>query len=193
MAGKTLVEQDFVDAAALLECEVAAVKAVCEVESPRGGFNPDGSPTSLFEGHQFYRYTKGRFAQSHPNLCYPSWDRTQYGKDWQVEKDRLNRAIALDRTAALMSASFGRFQVMGFNFSLVGFTNVEAFYQAMQVSEGEHLKAFCEYVIHSGLKDEIQRKDWAGFARGYNGPGYQKNQYDLKLAKAYAKYLVLQP
>lgn len=36
--------------------------------------------------------------------------------------------------------------------------------------------------------NELQRKDWAGFARGYNGPGYAKNRYDIKLANAYKKY-----
>jgi hypothetical protein len=30
-------------------------------------------------------------------------------------------------------------------------------------------------------------KDWAKFARGYNGPGYAQNAYDVKLAQAYEK------
>ena len=34
----------------------------------------------------------------------------------------------------------------------------------------------------------LKAKDWANFARGYNGPAYAKNRYDVKLAAAYAKF-----
>ena len=37
----------------------------------------------------------------------------------------------------------------------------------------------------NGLISKLQRHDWAGFARGYNGSAYAKNQYDTKLAVAY--------
>lgn len=40
----------------------------------------------------------------------------------------------------------------------------------------------------SYLVDELQRHDWAGFARGYNGAGYKRNNYDEKLRQAYNKY-----
>lgn len=35
----------------------------------------------------------------------------------------------------------------------------------------------------------LQAKDWAEFARRYNGPAYKENRYDEKLAKAYQKFL----
>ena len=183
-----LTEQDFQLAATRLNVEVAAIKAVCEVEAPRGGFNPDGTPVTLFEAHQFFKYTKGRFAQSHPTLCVPKWTRGLYGTTWQLEQQRLQQAMALDHDAALMSASWGKFQVMGFNFATIGYTSVQEFVNLMYISEGEHLEAFCGYVEHNGLKDELQRHDWAGFAKGYNGAEFWKNSYDTKLATAYAKY-----
>ncbi|NBT89135.1 MAG: DUF3380 domain-containing protein, partial [Flavobacteriaceae bacterium] len=34
----------------------------------------------------------------------------------------------------------------------------------------------------------LKAKDWAGFAKGYNGPAYAKNAYDTKLAGAYANF-----
>jgi hypothetical protein len=34
----------------------------------------------------------------------------------------------------------------------------------------------------------MQELNWAAFAKGYNGPGYAKNAYDVKLAQAYAKF-----
>jgi hypothetical protein len=44
------------------------------------------------------------------------------------------------------------------------------------------------FIKSAGLLDNLQEKDWAGFARGYNGPGYAKNSYDVKLELAYMKY-----
>lgn len=32
----------------------------------------------------------------------------------------------------------------------------------------------------------LKSKDWAEFAYRYNGEGYAANQYDIKLAEAYA-------
>lgn len=184
----TLTEQDFVEGAAKLDCEVAALRAVCKVEAPNGGFNPDGSVSTLFEGHKFYKYTHGAFASEAPDLCYPTWTRIHYGKTWQAEQERLKRAIALDRHAALMSASWGKFQIMGFNHAMVGFSDVEAFVAAMQTGEPAQLGAFIEYVRTAGLAPALRRRDWAAFANGYNGSGYHDNAYDLKLANAYAEY-----
>lgn len=187
---KLLEERDFVKAAFILECEIEAVKAVCEVEAPKGGFLKSGRPAILFEGHQFYKYTKGKFAESHPTLCHKDWTTKNY-KGGEAEWERLEAAMKLDRTAALMSTSFGKFQIMGFNFALCGFTSVEAFYEAMQQTEWDHLNAFIQYIEQVGLKDELQERRWADFARKYNGPGYQKNQYDVKMAAAYKKFKAL--
>lgn len=185
---QSLVEDDFKAAADELMVPVAAVKAVCLVEAPKGGFNPDGSPTTLFEGHVFYRETHGKYATEAPDLCYPQWTRRHYGKNWEAEQFRLRRACALDRVAALRSTSWGRFQIMGFNHDACGFDDVEAFVLAMSASERRQLDAFVQFMIHSGLCPSLRRLDWAAFARGYNGPRYAENEYDVKLARAYEGY-----
>jgi hypothetical protein len=77
---------------------------------------------------------------------------------------------------------------MGFNFALCGFKSVEEFWAALGRSEGEQLNAFCSYVKSVGIDDELRNHDWAEFARRYNGPEYKKNQYDTKLANAYARF-----
>jgi hypothetical protein len=184
----TLILEDFHHAAFDLKCAVAAIQAVCEVEAPRGGFNPDDTPATLFEGHKFYLYTKGKFAQSHPNICFPKWDRTKYGKSWKEEQARLQLAMTLDRNAALMSASWGKFQIMGFNHLACGFKTVQMFVNAMYKSEREQLGAFINYVESTGLADELRDRRWADFARLYNGSGYRLNKYDEKLAKAFEKF-----
>jgi hypothetical protein len=185
---KTLILDDFKAAAARLGCDVAAVRAVTAVESRGSGFNPDGSPVTLFEGHKFHKFTDGRFATLHPDLSYPKQSRQFYGRTWEAEQDRLQRAIALDRRAALMSASWGLFQIMGFNHGACGFRHVEAFVTAMRESEAQHLAAFVAYVIERGLADELRDHRWADFARLYNGPAYRDNRYDTKLAQAWAMY-----
>ncbi|WP_309679465.1 N-acetylmuramidase family protein [Polaromonas sp.] len=186
-----LAEQDFIDAATALDCLPAAIKAVCQVEAPGGGFNPDGTPVTLFEGHKFHRYTAGKFAVQAPDLSYPKWTRQFYGKTWQAEQARLQRAIALAREAALKSASWGKFQIMGLNHHMVGFDTVQAFVNAMYESEGAQLMAFVRYVQIAGLATALRRQDWAGFAHGYNGPAYADNHYDSKLATAFTTFTEL--
>ncbi len=44
------------------------------------------------------------------------------------------------------------------------------------------------FIERNGLVGALQRRDWPAFARAYNGPGYRKNRYDTKLAKAYAEF-----
>lgn len=180
-----LTQQDFEAAAQEIGCDVAAIRAVCQVEAPKGGFNPDDTPVTLFEGHKFYKYTEGRFSVQAPDLCFKTWTRAHYGKTWQQEQDRLQRAIALDRDAALKSASWGKFQIMGFNHAMVGFPTVQAFVNAMYESEGAQLQAFVRYVLTSGLAPSLRRHDWAGFALGYNGSGFAENEYDTRLETAF--------
>lgn len=180
-----LIRKDFEDDAAIIGCEVEAVMAVATVESRGGGFDPEGFPKTLFEGHWFHKLTKGKYSESHPTLSYAKWTREHYGKTWQAEKVRLQQAMALDRTAAMMSTSWGMFQIMGFNFGKCGFKTVQQFVNAMCKSEDAQLAAFTQYIVSSGLADELVDHRWADFARLYNGPSYAVNKYDTKLAKAY--------
>ena len=183
-----LTAADYRRAAEFLGCEPAAIQAVDRVESGGSGFLRDGmTPKILFEAHLFARLTGGRFNESHPHLSSPNWNRSLY-KGGLAEHDRLKEAADLDRSAALQSASWGRYQILGSNWRECGFPNLQAFINAMYQSESAHLYAFVAFVRHRGLADELQRKDWAGFARGYNGPGYLQNKYDTKLAQAYAQY-----
>ena len=62
------------------------------------------------------------------------------------------------------------------------------FFAAMQVSEGEHLKAFCGFVKSNSLDGALRNHQWAKLAAGYNGPSYKDNKYDEKLAAAFVRY-----
>lgn len=184
----SLTREDFIDDAAQIGCEVEAIMAVAAVESRGGGFDPEGFPKTLFEGHWFHKLTKGKYDQTHPHLSYPRWTRKWYGKSWREEKERLAEAVQLDRNAALQSASWGMFQIMGFNHGRCGFKTVQQFVNAMCRDENTQLEVFTMYIINSGLADELRDRRWADFARLYNGPSYHINKYDIKLATAYEKY-----
>jgi len=184
-----LSEADFQSAADKLGVNVATVKAIAEVESLGSGFLESGDPTILFEAHIFSSRTGGIYNQSHPNISSRSWDRSLYGASGQHQHDRLASAIELDETAALASASWGTFQIMGFNHQAAGYDNVQDFVAAMRESESNQLDAFVGFIkSHPGMVTASKNRDWAGFARQYNGPGYAQNNYDSKMANAYVRH-----
>ena len=151
--------------------------------------DPDDTPITLFEGHKFHKFTNGIYDNLAPDLSYQTWTRRYYGKTWQAEQSRLQRAMLLNRAAALKSASWGKFQIMGFNHALAGFSTIQRFINAMYKSEGAQLKAFVSFVRNSGLAPALRTQDWAGFASGFNGPAYAENAYDERLAQAYSDAL----
>ncbi|MGN7786818.1 N-acetylmuramidase family protein [Niabella sp. 22666] len=180
-----LTEKDYQAAAKLIDCEVAAIKAVAEVESRGDGFLPTGDPKILFERHIFSKRTKGLFDKLFPDISNPVPG--GYGKESDQHK-RLFKATTLAREAALESASWGKFQVMGFNYKAAGYKTLQAFINAAYNSEADHLNMFVNFVISNNLAGFIRAKNWSAFARGYNGPDYKKNNYDVKMAEAYKKY-----
>lgn len=184
--GTPISEQDYEEAAQLLGCEVAAIKAVAEVESRGSGFDARKRPRILFERHVFSRFTKKKFDKEHSDISNPQ--ARGYGNSAQ-QYPKLLRAIALDREAALKSASWGKFQILGKNHHAAGFATVEAFVKAMTRSEAAHLDAFVNFVsADAGMKKALRNKDWPGFARRYNGRGFKKFGYDDKIAAAYKKH-----
>ncbi len=184
---RTLTEADWQRAATSLGVDVAAIKAVANVEAPGSGFLPDGRPKILFEAAQFGRLTGDRYNSSHPNISSAKWDRSLY-VGGAGEHKRLDQARALNEDAALKAASWGRFQIMGFNHKTAGYNNVQDFVAAMKHSEGKQLDAFVNFIkADPSMHRALQNHDWASFARAYNGPGYAQNNYDTKIANEYNK------
>lgn len=162
------------------------IHAVLDIEAAGSGFDSKGRPKMLFEPHIFYRQLKGaqRTRAVNEGLAYLKW-RRNYPKD---SYPRLERAMRINETAALKSASWGRGQIMGFNHSASGYATVQDMVRAFMDDEETHLEAMVQFIISNGLDDELRRHDWRGFARGYNGPGYAENGYHTKLAAAYRKW-----
>ena len=139
-------------AAGLLKCEVAALRAVQKVESSTiGGFLPTGLPVILFEGHVFWKYLKQfkmnpeDFVKGNEDILYKSWTKKYY-KGGSAEWQRLYRAIQIHREAALMSASWGMFQIMGFNYKTCNCKNVFSFVDKMSMNEYQQLILFVYFI-----------------------------------------------
>lgn len=188
---KKLSDDDIARAAKAIGCEVATIRALIAVEASGSGFLPDGRPKIRFESHHFARFTDGKFNKSHPHLSTEKWTKS-LSIGAVGEYHRMNEATALPhpkaKDAALMSASWGIGQVMGFNFALCGFDSVQDFVAAQYESEGRQLDTMVAFIKAVKGDRALIAKDWAGFARIYNGPGFKANQYDTKLADAYKRF-----
>ncbi|WP_217699778.1 N-acetylmuramidase family protein, partial [Luteibacter sp. 22Crub2.1] len=204
--GSELSNQDFIDAAEFLACEPEVIQAIAKVETGETGsfFLPGRSlaadddivPTILYERHIFHKLTGGSYDRIDPEISdaaryvkqladgeHESPKRMRYGPS-SGQYARLMRAYALAPDAALMSASWGRFQLMGFNHLACGHDAVTAFVGALSRSESSHLRAAVSFMKQNPLLlDAIRRKDWVAIARQYNGRYY--DDYDVRMSRAY--------
>jgi hypothetical protein len=190
--GRLLTEADLMRAADTLGVSLATVKAVNEVESQGCGFLPDGRPVILFERHVFYERLAAHGVEPAAHAArLPAIVNTARGgyAGGAAEYRRLAMATAICVSAALESASWGAFQVMGYHWQRLRYASIEAFVAAMRRSEGDQLDAFVRYVqADAALTKALAARKWAAFARGYNGAAYAQNLYDVKLARAYQRY-----
>jgi hypothetical protein len=184
-------------AAKSLGCDVAALKAVAEVES----FDPpftrgdlDEVPLVRLEPHIFWRQLEAKkidpvpYAQKDSEILYRNFKIVPY-RSRTAQYKKLQRAKQIDEEAAMMATSWGRFQIMGFQYRACGYQSVEKFTNAVTSDKKVELQAFVHLLKSLQLGDELQRRDWAGFVRGYNGPTATQNQKYVKaMQAAYLKH-----
>lgn len=183
---KTGISQKaFQNAANKIGCNIRAIKAVDKVESKGSGFLPSGEIKILFEPHIFWKLLKKQGINPIvSDICYPKWNTLPYGKESQ-QHARLQKAVAINRNAALMSASWGRFQILGENYKECGCKTIQEFINKMNESEESQLDLFVNYILSRNLDDELIGKDWKSFASQYNGPLYFKHNYHGQLNTSY--------
>ncbi len=166
----------------ILGSGAAELWAVIRVETSGAGFLPDRRPKILFERHVFSAKSGHRFDATDPDISNPIPG--GYGAGGAAQYDRLARALALDRRAALLSASWGIGQVMGYNAEIVGYPGVEDMVEDMRATEDAQIKAMARFITANRLDGALRAHDWPQFAAGYNGPNYRINSYDTRLAAA---------
>ena len=187
-----ITNRKIAEVAEKLNIDPIIIKVVAQVESSGDGFLDTKEPKILFEPHLFWKnlQKKGIDPNKHTkgaeDILYPKWGSKPYGKI-SVQHLRLKRAIAINREAALESASWGKFQVLGQNWKDLGYTSLQEFVNEAYKDEDAHLDIFIRFIEKNNLTKFLRVLDWASFAKGYNGPGYKLNQYDTKMATLYKK------
>ncbi|WP_082143735.1 N-acetylmuramidase domain-containing protein [Nitratireductor soli] len=180
-------------AARRLGCETAALVAAIEVESAGrvyavvAGHN---EPLIRIEGHYFDRRLTGatrdkarRAGLAHPNAGVVKNPPGQ-SERWAM----LNRMIAIDAVAALESTSWGVGQVMGAHWQWLGYGAVDDLVNVARAGVTGQIELMVRYIEKAGLTGALKRRDWAAFARGYNGRDFARHGYHTKLAAAYRRH-----
>lgn len=191
-----LQQHDIEQAAEKLHIPVAAVMAFNEVESRGQGFIDDHKPAILFERHIMRRrlikagdFDVEQIQENQPDIV----NRRPGGYVGGIrEHYRLDRAKQISETAAIESTSWGLFQILGIHWERLGYESAQDFEIKMRTSEDFHLDALVRFIqADSCLLMAIKEQNWQRVARIYNGPGYAKNSYDVKLQTAFNRYCEL--
>jgi hypothetical protein len=196
---------------AVLEIESSGCPFLTSNSITPMGIDVSGFPTIQFEGHVFWKYLSSLAKpESQPGaiyqnpqhfldssgtpltkerllpILYKSFSKT-YTLKPIYEWDQLLLARSIDVDVANMSASWGAFQIMGFNFKQSGMPSIKEFVDKSHTIEGQ-FELFVNLLSNDAITCKaLRRKAWTSFARRYNGPGYAANKYDTKLAAAYAR------
>lgn len=181
-----LTEEDFRIVAEELGVEVAAIKAVVEIEAGKAmkGFWRPGVPVVNFDASMCARYRKSGKATPDKSAKVPSGLSGYPLKEWT----QLVKACRIDSRSAYLGTFWGMFQIGGFNYKKCGCETIEEFVSLMSYSEMEQLELFAAFVKNTGMLKSLREKDWAGFASQFNGPSYRRRGYHTRMANAYARY-----
>lgn len=186
-----LTEQDYREVAEMLGVETAAIKAIVDIEAGKAheGFWAPGKPILNFDMSMFQRFAAKKginvsaYRRSHPGVFTRAGSMNQAGV-----RRRLDAARQIHPVAAIEGAFWGMFQIGGFNWSKCGAKDIHEFEALMSRSERDQLNLFAKFIETTGLTKYLKSKNWAAFARSYNGPSYARRGYHTKLASAYARH-----
>lgn len=174
-----LSQTGFGAASHALGTDACTLWSLIAVETSGYGFLPSRRPKILFERHIFSRLTQGRYDAAHPGISAPQ--RGGYAGG-EAEYGRLEQALALDRGAALQSASWGLGQIMGYHAATLGYGDAGAMVEAFCDGEDAQLDGVARFIRRNAvLNDSLRRRQWQTVARLYNGADYACNEYDRKL------------
>lgn len=183
----SLTDEDYRVIAEELGVEVAAIKAVVRIEAGASleGFFAPGVPVINFDRSMYNKARPTSNAKAPAGTTIPSGIKSAYGrKEWQ----QLINARKTNIEKANMGTFWGMFQIGGFNYKLCGCKTVQEFVDRMSYSEFEQLQLFANFIKNSGMLTDLRNKNWAGFARKYNGNSYRSRGYHTRMAREYQKY-----
>lgn len=190
-----LTERDFQEVAAELGVEVAAIKAVVDIEAGKThkGFWADSKPLLNFDLSVFrqmasrHKVNLSRYTSSHAEV-FSRPNIARHGSQQAAVQARFDRAASIDSVSAIEGTFWGMFQIGGFNWRQCGTSSPQEFLRLMSRSERDQLELFAEFITRAGLLPALKAKNWSAFARGYNGPSYASRGYHTRLASAYNRF-----
>ena len=77
---------------------------------------------------------------------------------------------------------------MGAHWKWLGYGSVDALVTQARSGLAGQIELMARYIEKAGLIKVLQSRDWATFARNYNGPAYAKYGYDRKMAAAFERH-----
>lgn len=160
--------------------ETAALQAIIAVESGGIGFAAD-------TGKIIIQFEPVWFRRKAPYTPSGKWSVNgveRQSKEWEA----FNEAFRLNPNAAMESTSIGMMQVMGFHYKDLGFDTVGHMWDYAKESEANQVDLAIRFIKNNPKLDRaVKNKDWPTVAYYYNGSAYRKYNYDVKLARAYAR------
>lgn len=194
---KLLKDSDYSAAAERLKVSELTIRVFGAVEGRGVGFLKNGKPKILFERHRMYAYLRlkkgaafaNKMAVERPNIV----NRKSGGYQGnEAEYVRLELAKQIDVECALMSASWGQFQIMGENWKELGYSSAQDFVDQQFASESFQLEAFIRFIEWKtgiidnkkvALIDALRAENWNAVFILYNGQNYKKLGYQAKFQK----------
>lgn len=183
-----LTEEDFLLVAEELDVEVAVIKAVVAIEAGKEmkGFWAPGIPVINFDRTMYAKFKSKASSKAGAKGEKVPEGLTGYAlSEWT----QLINARKTNAQGANMGTFWGMFQIGGFNYRQCGCESVDEFVRLMAYSELEQLELFAAFITNGGMVEDLRKKNWAAFARKYNGANYAKRGYHTKMAAAYKKYV----
>ena len=159
------------------------VHALIDVESNGRPFDSQGRVTMLYEKHIFNRRLPEhrRVLARQKGLARTRWVRDYPSDSYPI----FLKAAKFNRKAAFESCSWGIGQIMGFNYASCGYNSAEEMVDAFSDDEDKQLEAMIMFVKNNGIAEALKNHDWHTVARKYNGAGYKRNNYHVRLKAAY--------
>lgn len=181
MINKKLTKKQEADLAKEFDIELASLRAVKDVESGGKGFDEaTGKIIIQFEPHWFKRQS--------PYTPSGLWSLNKVERQ-AAEWKAFNDAFSKNRAAAMQSTSVGLFQVMGFHYKRLGFKTEGELWDYAKESEYNQVRLGLLFIkSNEKMYNALKANDFATFAYFYNGSGYKKFNYDVRLQEAYEKH-----
>lgn len=114
-----------------------------------------------------------------------------YSSSGLPQYKRLLKAYQLDKSAALQSCSWGKFQIMGFNYKNAGYKDIFEFVKAMSSGDPAHINAFLRFAkTNAILLYGLRNKDFEKIAEGHNGGQWRtvNKNYAKNIEQFYNEY-----